>query len=202
MYLVGTAPPRGTFFATGMNTGTRVVGSVAGATTPAAQMGELGVSDRLTFARIAGGRFQIGLAALHSIRGYVQDAPDKLEAGGVLLGRHVRGTPDVIVDRVTAPLPGDRRDRHHFYRAAPRHQAAIDGAWRESGGACTYLGEWHTHPQRVPTPSRVDRLDWRRKLLLDRFSGSLFFAIAGTDAVCVWEGSRWYARLSQLGSMA
>ncbi|HEX2093384.1 MAG TPA: Mov34/MPN/PAD-1 family protein [Longimicrobiaceae bacterium] len=146
--------------------------------------------ERLTFARPGGGRFQIGPASLRVMRGYLQNLPRKTEAGGVLLGRHIADSLDVVVDEVTVPMRGDRRERYRFWRAHEPHQGVIDRAWRESGGTCTYLGEWHTHPEPVPTPSKVDRNDWRRKLREDRFSGIVFFVILGTREVRVWEGSQ------------
>lgn len=104
------------------------------------------------------------------------------------MGRHILDTCDIVVDLVTVPLPGDHQSRTRFFRARRQHHALIDQAWRESGGACTYLGEWHTHPEPVPMPSPLDQLDWRRKLMVDHFSAALFFVIAGTEAVGVWEG--------------
>ncbi len=144
--------------------------------------------EPLTFARLGQGQFQIAPEALVTMLGYVQDEPYKPEAGGVLLGRHIIGTEDIIVDQVTTPSPSDRRSRLRFFRVRRWHQQAIDRAWRESGGTCTYLGEWHTHPERTPFPSVVDRLNWGRKLLVDRYSGTLFFVIVGIETIRVWEG--------------
>ncbi|NNC30862.1 hypothetical protein HKM21_16460 [Longimicrobium terrae] len=124
------------------------------------------------------------------LRQHVQDSREKREAGGVLLGRHILHTADVVVDGVTIPLPGDQRERFRFVRARQRHQEAIDRAWRESGGTCTFLGEWHTHPERHPWPSGVDRQDWLRKLREDAFTDWLFFVIVGMEEIRVWEGAR------------
>jgi integrative and conjugative element protein (TIGR02256 family) len=66
----------------------------------------------------------------------------------------------------------------------------IDRAWRQSGGTCTYLGEWHTHPEQHPTPSGIDWQNWQRKLLVDRFTEPIFFVIVGIAAIHVWEGRR------------
>jgi integrative and conjugative element protein (TIGR02256 family) len=121
---------------------------------------------------------------------HIQDEPSKPEAGGVLLGRHIRGSDDLIVDSVTTPMKGDRRSRRRFRRGKKGHQAAIDEAWRESNGTCTYLGEWHSHPEGVPTPSLIDRLDWGRKLLVDRYAAPIFFVIIGIWEIRVWEGRR------------
>ena len=146
------------------------------------------VSDCLTFARSNGGRFQINPGALTAMLRYTQDAPEKTEAGGVLLGRHILETNDIIVDRITEPMLGDRRSRFRFFRARRRHQDVIDQVWRESNGTCTYLGEWHTHPEATPTPSGRDYRTWQRKLWHDQFTEPIFFVIAGTEETRVWEG--------------
>ena len=153
---------------------------------------------RLTFRRPGGGRFQIGADALATLTGFVQNARRRREAGGVLLGRHIAGTRDVVVDEVTTPMPGDQRRRFAFFRAAHRHQGAIDRAWQESGGRCAYLGEWHTHLEPLPSPSVIDRLDWHYKLHFDQHAGLLFFVIVGTQALAAWEGARRRVRLSHL----
>ena len=108
----------------------------------------------------------------------------------MLLGRHLRDGSAIIVDMVTMPMVGDRRSRTRFYRAQRRHQAAIDAAWAESDGTCTYLGEWHTHPEPAPTPSHIDWADWHRRPQDDRSTQPLYFIIAGITATSAWEG-RW-----------
>lgn len=141
--------------------------------------------------RPGGGKVGISQAALTCILNYIQDGPEKAEAGGVLLGRHILDSEDVVIDLVTVPMPGDCRSRYCFRRSQRPHQKAIDRAWRKSHGTCAYLGEWHTHPESVPRPSGVDCREWRRKLEEDIYPGdTLFFVIAGTDTVRVWEGSR------------
>lgn len=156
--------------------------------------------DRLTFVRARRGRFQIGPATMHNIRRYIQDSPRKLEAGGVLLGRHIADSDDIVVDDLTVPMRGDRRGRYYFVRGQEAHQKIIDRVWRDSGGTCTYLGEWHTHPEPVPTPSSVDCTNWKRKLKQDRFNGCVFFVIVGTHDVRVWEGHLGGTRLLPLHS--
>ncbi len=106
-------------------------------------------AEPLTFVCAGGGYFQISSKALGVMRHYVQDVPAKPEAGGVLLGRHILGTGDIIVDLITAPMPSDRQSRFRFFRARQPHQAAIDRAWRQSGGTCTYLGECTRTPRSV-----------------------------------------------------
>jgi integrative and conjugative element protein (TIGR02256 family) len=124
---------------------------------------------------------------LQLMRSYVQSSARRREAGGVLMGRHIADCDDVVVDQVTVPMRGDRRERYRFSRRQHRHQTVIERVWRESGGTCAYLGEWHTHPEPVPTPSAVDTGNWRRKMWEDRFSDFVFFVILGTREIRVWE---------------
>ena len=88
----------------------------------------------LTVVCSGGGYFQIRAEALAMMRRSVQDGPAKPDAGGVLLGRHILGTGDIIVDCITAPMPSDRQSRFRFFRARRPQQAAIDHAWRANGG--------------------------------------------------------------------
>lgn len=134
--------------------------------------------------------FEISVDAWTVMVRFRQTALHLAEAGGVLLGRHLRDESAIIVDAITTPLPGDQRARTRFYRAQRQHQAVIDEAWRTSKGTCTYLGEWHTHPEPIPIPSAVDRADWKRRLRTDRYSDPLFFVIIGTEQVAAWEGRR------------
>lgn len=143
-----------------------------------------------SFDRLDNRRFEISVDAWAVMKRFRQTAPDAAEAGGVLLGRHLLDGSAIIVDAVTTPLPGDRRARTRFYRAQRRHQAVIDEAWRTSNGTCTYLGEWHTHPEPIPMPSAIDWADWKRRLHTDRYAEPLFFVIIGTEQVAAWEGWR------------
>ena len=144
----------------------------------------------LIFLRPKGTRFEISAGAWSVMQGFTQHSVNATEAGGVLLGHHLHDGSAIIVDAVTTPMVGDRRSRTRFHRAQRRHQAAIDAAWRESEGTCTFLGEWHTHPEPVPTPSHIDWSDWQRRLRDDRYTEPIFFVIVGTAETRVWEGSQ------------
>ncbi len=152
----------------------------------------------MTLRRPGGGQLKLAAEVLEGIREYVQNEPEKLEAGGVLLGRYIRGTSDVVVDRVTVPSRGDLQNRLRFFRARKTHQEQIDAVWAASHGTTVYLGEWHTHPVPAAVPSWIDVLDWRRKLFVDHFATYLFFLVAGTTEIGVWEGRRYRLRLQLL----
>lgn len=143
------------------------------------------------FLKSDGGKLEIGLLAISRMLKFRQDSCWKREAGGVLMGRYIRDCLDVVIDDVTVPMRGDRRGRCSFFRDRDRHQQAINQAWQESEGTTHYLGEWHTHPEKTPTPSVIDQTNWNQHLQEDRFSGdTLFFIIVGTKFIRVWEGHR------------
>ncbi len=158
-------------------------------------------NSSLIFQNQTGARFKLSSQVTAQLLGYRQDTSDKPEAGGVLLGRFILNCNDVVVDKITIPMPGDKRGRFRFFRAAGLHQQIIDEVWSSSEGTCNYLGEWHTHPESVPIPSLIDHLGWRKKLLFDQFDSKvLYFVIVGTEKINVWQGSRMSLKVEQLYS--
>ncbi|MDO9103068.1 MAG: Mov34/MPN/PAD-1 family protein [Candidatus Nitrotoga sp.] len=112
------------------------------------------------------------------------------EAGGVLLGRHLLDSEDVVVDEVTVPQSSDRRTRFSFFRSKKHEVIAIE-RWQAEASTLAYLGLWHTHPEDSPTPSSVDRNDWEQAVVKDTFNGPrLFFPIVGREEIRVWTKSR------------
>lgn len=132
----------------------------------------------------------MGSEVVRAFRRFTQTDRSALEAGGVLIGRHIVGTNDVVADLATTPTPGDRRRRTSFYRSS-LHQEAMDEIWAESRGTLVYLGEWHTHPEPRPSPSSIDLRDWSRRLKNDVVEAQFaFFVIVGNAQTAVWEGNR------------
>lgn len=153
----------------------------------------------LHFKRPDGSVLKIGAEALGVMLSFRQLAPADKEAGGILLGRHIIDSRDVVVDEVSVPMKGDKRSRCGFERSNKPHQKVIDERWRTSGGTCQYLGEWHTHPEPVPHPSSVDVGDWKRRLKHDTVDSEIsFFVVVGTKGLAVSEGSR---RLTQINAL-
>jgi integrative and conjugative element protein (TIGR02256 family) len=149
------------------------------------------VPASMTFIDSTGKRVKIGPDSLAALNKYIQNHPDKSEAGGVLLGRFIVASEDVVIDRVTVPMPGDKRSRSSFFRSASSHQKQIITSWVSSLGTCNYLGEWHTHPEPIPYPSGHDVANWKQKLKHDVFDSSfLLFVIVGTEQISIWKGKR------------
>lgn len=128
--------------------------------------------------------------AVRQLRAHTQRSRHQPEAGGVLLGRHLLDSPDLVVDEVTVPQKEDRRSRFAFFRSR-QHGEVARARWAAAKGTMAYLGLWHTHPERDPTPSSVDRRDWEKAVALDTFEGyRLCIPIVGIDRIRVWSKAR------------
>lgn len=74
------------------------------------------------------------------------------ESGGQLFAR-LDGRRTVVC-RATGPARTDRRGRFFFTPSRIRERREIRKLFREG---LHYVGDWHTHPEDVPKPSRMDQ---------------------------------------------
>lgn len=123
-------------------------------------------------------------SVLVDLQRYVQDGPTLPESGGILLG--YRRKHHLHIVGATFPAKGDSRGRFHFWRRDQSHQREATKAWRKSGETIDHLGEWHTHPERHPSPSALDLREWR-KICATR-QNCMVFVIVGTGSFRVWVG--------------
>lgn len=111
--------------------------------------------------------------------------PAHSESFGVLIGWTSEDRRKLHVTDITVPMRGDHHSQQSFLMQDPGHQASVEQSHRESGGTHIYLGTWHTHPQRIPSPSGIDKADWRR--CMKRNPGrSLLFVIVGTEETRIY----------------
>lgn len=137
------------------------------------------------------GTVTLAPAAEATLRVYASGSKGAAEGGGVLLGRLVLDSNDIMVDTATEPGPKDKRRPFSFERDKTFHQDLVNRAWATSNGTTIYLGGWHTHPEPVPTPSDVDIKDWIRTAKKAAYEQDcLIFAIAGTELIRLWQISR------------
>ncbi|HQN64807.1 MAG TPA: Mov34/MPN/PAD-1 family protein [Methylophilus sp.] len=128
--------------------------------------------------------------AIKQMQSFAQRRWWHAEAGGVLLGRHLLETDDIVVDLVTTPQKTDRRSRFGFFRSKMHEEIARE-RWEQQSNTLAYLGSWHTHPEKDPNPSGTDLQDWQNAIKKDAFEGQrLFFPIVGTNYIRVWSLSR------------
>lgn len=76
------------------------------------------------------------------------------ESGGILLGQVT--SANVYVMKASTPNQFDRSSRTSFDRDKHIAQIIIEYEFLNSGSKTIYLGEWHTHPETIPSPSTVD----------------------------------------------
>lgn len=146
--------------------------------------------NRMSFACADVGTLCFPAHVVQRMHAHRQVSSRSKEAGGILLGRHLLDSDDVIVDEVTEPMRTDRRTWSSFFRSVAHHATALN-RWNSANGTCAYLGSWHTHPEPNPHPSGTDRSDWLHALARDRFEGSrLFFVIVGQQRLRVWQGRK------------
>lgn len=105
------------------------------------------------------------------------------ESGGVLIGQ--RKGQHFHIKQLTFPMTGDVRSRFGIRRSARRHNSIIQQAIKSSGGEYWYLGEWHTHPQRIPTPSNTDFATWKR--IYNEIKIPIVCLIGGSEAIVAYE---------------
>ena len=82
---------------------------------------------------------------------YRQRRDTSREAGGQLFARFMDRT--VRVERATGPRSTDRRSRWSFLPDRLAERREVKRLFRIG---LNYVGDWHTHPERVPRPSGTD----------------------------------------------
>ena len=73
------------------------------------------------------------------------------EVGGQLFARIIKS--QINLERATGPTKLDTRSRFSFSPNQLMEKIAIMRMFRNG---LHYIGDWHTHPERVPKPSRAD----------------------------------------------
>ena len=153
----------------------------------------------MKFRRTNGGTIELGDAALSIMLKYKQIAKESKEAGGILLGRSIKDSIDVLIDEASEPAKEDLRRRFFFFRKKEPAQALVNKTWQYSQSVSNYLGEWHTHPEAHPTPSKLDLTNWvnlsRQTQCEQDF---LVFSIVGIETIRFWELDRLNASISLL----
>ncbi|WP_444930629.1 Mov34/MPN/PAD-1 family protein [Microbulbifer sp. SSSA002] len=156
------------------------------------------VDQTIRFSKPDGCRLIIDDQVVKSLLGYRQLKCTSLEGGGLLLGRHLLASTHIAVDDISRPMRGDRRTRTTFYRGKG-HEKYAHRKWRESSSTYAYIGNWHSHPEPYPTPSKTDIRDWLNVLENDTYEGNkLYFLILGTKELACWEGDAGSGKLIKL----
>lgn len=153
----------------------------------------------LLFRTTAGQLFEVHRKVLETMWSFAQLRLDDTEAGGILVG-HERQQGNLVLDRLTTPQSGDRRTRTRFHRSSEQHQELLNQMWLASGQTRAYVGEWHTHPEPIPTPSSVDQRSWRKHLKqAEARDHGLNFIIVGTSVTRIWHANGGERNVTLIG---
>ena len=146
-----------------------------------------------------GGRVKITKVVSGSLDIFIQKSIGDFEAGGLLLGRRIIDSYDIVIDMLTTPTKFDIRKRCYFFRDSRIHQNTVELEFNKSSGTCNLLGEWHTHPEGYPKPSNYDLSEWKRQLKVTKLEEeNLFFLIAGISEISIWEGNKKTGKIVKL----
>ncbi|HGA1211101.1 TPA: Mov34/MPN/PAD-1 family protein, partial [Streptococcus suis] len=112
------------------------------------------------------------------------------EAGGIFVGKRLLNNSILIIN-FSEPQDNDVRSRFKFSKTSPYHQMFADDYFGKSLGFISLIGEWHTHPEDIPTASCVDINSWE-KIISDN-DDRLFFLIVGLRAGRFYyrESNKW-----------
>tara|TARA_R110002020_G_scaffold401467_1_gene611696 strand:- start:24 stop:515 length:492 start_codon:yes stop_codon:yes gene_type:complete len=119
---------------------------------------------------------KISPEAFYKMQAYIQDNNSKEEAGGVMLGYCIDENNFTVID-ATVPNVEDKRSRYGFWRVSALHQRFLTILFKKSKGKSIYLGEWHTHPEDIPTPSTLDRKSILDQIKRSQLNSNKIFAI-------------------------
>ena len=121
-------------------------------------------------------------AALDMIGQVARASQDGLETGGVLLG-HDRGD---LVEITVAGDPGPAAERQptRFRRDLANAQQLGDDAFEADGSV--WLGEWHTHPMGLTTPSELDLRSYAEMLADPELGFTRFVCFIITAGDAAW----------------
>ena len=116
-----------------------------------------------------------------TLNAYRQLEPHQHEKGGILIGSFTEDK--VIIIGLTHPFPQDKSSRFSFYRQDPMHDKILQAHWKLSNHKVGFAGDWHTHPENIPTASSIDLSGWKKQI---QHSHPYIFLIQGINKLTVY----------------
>lgn len=148
---------------------------------------------------VADGAIEISAQARKQICELAALSTDGRETGGLLLGRGPNGKGLVEVEIAGEPGPSAIRKPAFFLRDLDHARSLADEAWDAS--RAVWVGEWHTHPDGSPFPSRDDFATYLRLLAASELAFSHFVSVIVTpDRANGWSQPRLWSWLLELCS--
>ena len=134
---------------------------------------------------------KISKSVINNMMKFKQDAFEKPEAGGILIGYYIQNNSFSITD-ITTPTLYDKSSRFNFIRNIKSVQSTLKRLFKKSGGKKIYLGEWHTHPENTPTPSGLDNKSIIDQLKFNQLNSDIIFMIIiGRNGFYISSVKKW-----------
>lgn len=144
------------------------------------------VGNKITFED--GNRMiKVTKTVVEMIRHQLQITSDSPEAGGILVGRENVSNDNFIIEYATSPMPGDIQKRTRYIRKDKDHLIFYQDLYDRYNGIYRYVGEWHTHPEKIPRYSIMDWNNWKKIAQNDNRNEFHYHFIAGTEAIRIWK---------------
>lgn len=123
--------------------------------------------------------------ALEIILNYVQIKKNSFESGGVLVGLVIDNYSYIITD-ASEPTKFDSSGKFFFNRSKNSAQHFIKKLFKKSVGKKIYFGEWHTHPENYPSPSKLDINSIKKQIgSINLNSDKIFMIIVGIKKIYI-----------------
>lgn len=135
------------------------------------------MEKNLRFMNINCSNFNLSISevVLNVFMKYIQDDNKSPESGGIITGKIYNNLIEVL--NCSEPSESDISSRYNFSRSFKTAQSFINEKFEKSNGEEIYLGEWHTHPEDIPTPSNTDVNSFIKTINKNRLNSKLHFMI-------------------------
>jgi integrative and conjugative element protein (TIGR02256 family) len=134
-------------------------------------------------------------SVIELIKSFKQFGSTDNESGGILLGQ-IRDK-GIYILRASTPNKFDKASRFSFECNKDAAQVIINFEFQNSNKKTIYIGEWHTHPEKIPSPSGIDKSmikeQFRRNTLNEPF---LILVIQGLGDlyIALWDGKKLHVK--------
>jgi len=123
-------------------------------------------------------------STLKLIESFKQTKKRDNESGGILLGQ-IKDN-DIYILKASIPNEFDKASRNSFECNKDAAQVIMDYEFFNSDKKTIYLGEWHTHPEKFPNPSFVDKKMIKNQFFKNKLNEAfLILLIQGLDELYI-----------------
>ena len=106
------------------------------------------------------------------------------ESGGILLGQVVKN--EVFIKSLSLPNKFDKATKNSFNRNKDIAQIIVDYEFQNSSNKTIYIGEWHNHHEKKPSPSPTDMNMIKKQFLKNIYNTKyLIMLIIGSEYIYV-----------------